>query len=38
LRTLARHRNVVQDLLFAVNLIPDGTVEIRVGDEISMFD
>jgi hypothetical protein len=46
LRTLARHRNVDQRLLFAVNLIPDGidgidgTVlgEIAVGDEITVLD
>ncbi len=38
LHTLARHRNVNQALLFAVNLIPDGTGEIRVGDEVVLLD
>lgn len=37
LRTLARHRNVEQGLLFGVNLIPDGTGEIRVGDEVTVL-
>jgi uncharacterized protein YcbX len=36
LRTLARHRNVDQDLLFGLNLIPDGTGEIAVGDEVEI--
>lgn len=34
LRTLAKHRNVDQKLLFGVNLIPDGTGAIRIGDEV----
>jgi uncharacterized protein YcbX len=38
LRTLARHRNVNQGLLFGVNLIPDGPGEIALGDEISVLD
>ena len=38
LRTLGRYRNVEQDLLFAVSLIPDGTGGIRVGDEVSALD
>jgi uncharacterized protein len=36
LRTLGRHRNVGQKLLFGLNLIPDGTGEIRVGDEVAV--
>ncbi len=32
LRTLAKYRNVNQGLMFGVNLIPDGTGVIRVGD------
>jgi len=35
LRTLARHRNVDQRLLFATNLIPDGVGEIAVGDPVT---
>jgi hypothetical protein len=38
LRTLARHRNVDQGLLFGTNLIPDGTGEILVGDEVTILD
>ncbi|GIH12900.1 MOSC domain-containing protein [Rugosimonospora africana] len=38
LRTLARHRNVDQGLLFGLNLIPDGTGEIRVGDQVTVLD
>jgi uncharacterized protein len=34
LRTLARHRNVGQKLLFATNLIPDGAGTIAVGDPV----
>ncbi|HEU0239882.1 MAG TPA: MOSC N-terminal beta barrel domain-containing protein [Micromonosporaceae bacterium] len=34
LRTLARHRNVNQGLLFATNLIPDGTGPISVNDTV----
>jgi uncharacterized protein len=34
LRTLGRHRNIGRKLLFGLNLIPDGTGEIRVGDEV----
>jgi MOSC domain-containing protein len=37
-RTLARHRTVNQEMLFGVNLIPDGTGELRVGDEVSVPD
>ena len=37
LGTLARHRKIGQDLLFAVNLIPDGTGEIRVGGEVAVI-
>ena len=36
LRTLARYRNVDQQLLFAVNLIPDGPGYIRVGDAVEV--
>ena len=35
-RTLARYRTVNQEMLFGVNLIPDGTGAIRVGDEVSV--
>lgn len=38
LRTLGRHRNVRQKLLFGLNLIPDGTGEIGVGDEVEVVD
>lgn len=34
LRVLARYRNVDQKLLFGVNLIPDGTGHLRVGDAV----
>ena len=34
LRTLARHRNRDQSLLFATNLIPDGVGSIAVGDPV----
>ncbi len=36
IRTLARHRRPVSDTLFAINLIPEGTGTIRVGDEVSV--
>jgi uncharacterized protein len=36
LRTLGRHRNIGRKLLFGLNLIPDGTGEIRVGDEVEV--
>jgi len=38
LRTLARHRNIDRKLLFGLNLIPDGTGEIAVGDEVALLD
>jgi len=38
LRTLARHRRFGQALLFGLNLIPDGTGEIRAGDEVALLD
>jgi uncharacterized protein YcbX len=38
LRTLARYRNVDNRLLFGMNLIPDGTGEIRIGDEVTIVD
>jgi uncharacterized protein YcbX len=34
LRTLGRYRNVDQGLMFAVNLIPDGTGTVAVGDVV----
>ena len=37
LRTLGRYRNVEADLLFATNLIPDGTGEISVGDHVEVL-
>ena len=36
LRTLGRHRNVDQELLFALALIPEITGTITVGDEITV--
>jgi hypothetical protein len=38
LRTLARHRNIGQGLLFGLNLIPDGTGDIALGDEVTILD
>jgi len=35
LRTLARHRNIEQGLRFLVNLIPDSTGTIAVGDAVT---
>jgi uncharacterized protein len=35
-RTLARYRLVDQKMVFGLNLIPDGTGELRVGDEVSV--
>jgi uncharacterized protein len=35
-RSLARYRNVNQELVFGLNLIPDGTGPIRLGDEVSL--
>ncbi|GAB3138713.1 MOSC domain-containing protein [Micromonospora sonneratiae] len=37
LRTLGRHRNVDQGLLFGLNLVPDGTGEVHVGDEVRLL-
>jgi uncharacterized protein len=37
LRTLGRHRNRDRKLLFGLNLIPDGTGEIGVGDEVEFL-
>jgi MOSC domain-containing protein len=37
-RTFARYRTVDQEMLFGVNLIPDGTGELRVGDEVAVLD
>jgi uncharacterized protein len=36
LRTLGRYRNVNQLLLFGLNLIPDGTGQISIGDEVEV--
>jgi uncharacterized protein len=36
LRTLGKHRNIGRKLLFGLNLIPDGTGELRVGDEVEV--
>jgi uncharacterized protein YcbX len=36
LRTLGKHRNVAQKLLFGTNLIPDGTGRIAVGDPVTL--
>ncbi len=35
LRTLARHRNVNQGLMFATNLIPDSPGRVAVGDPVA---
>lgn len=35
LRTLSRYRNVDQQLLFAVNMIPDEVGTVRVGDDVA---
>jgi len=37
-RTLARYRLIDQELMFGMNLIPDGTGEIRVGDDVMIVD
>ncbi|MEV1144724.1 MOSC N-terminal beta barrel domain-containing protein [Micromonospora sp. NPDC049799] len=34
LRTLARHRSVQQKVLFGLNLVPEGTGQVSVGDEV----
>jgi len=36
LRTLGRYRNIDQKLLFGLNLIPETTGEIRVGDSVTI--
>lgn len=38
LRTLARYRNVGQQLLFGTNLVPDTVGEISVGDPVEVLD
>jgi uncharacterized protein len=38
LRTLARYRQWDQKLWFGLNLIPDGTGELRVGDEVTVIE
>jgi uncharacterized protein YcbX len=37
-RTLARYRNIDQELLFGMNLVPDGTGELRVGADVVVVD
>ncbi|MGH8827398.1 MAG: MOSC domain-containing protein [Jiangellaceae bacterium] len=37
LRTLARHRRRDSKVLFGINLIPDGTGTIRVGDPVTVL-
>lgn len=37
LRTLGRHRNVGQKLLFGANLIPDGRGSVRPGDPVEVL-
>jgi uncharacterized protein YcbX len=37
LRTLGRHRNVNQRLLFATLLVPEGPAQVRVGDAIEQL-
>lgn len=36
IRTLARHRRPATDTLFAVNLVPEGSGTLRVGDPVSV--
>jgi uncharacterized protein YcbX len=38
LRTLGRMRNINQELLFGMNLIPDNTGTLRVGDPVELID
>ncbi|WP_319461678.1 MOSC domain-containing protein [Micromonospora sp. RTP1Z1] len=38
LRTLARHRNIGQKLLFGLHLVSDGPGEINVGDPVTLVD
>jgi uncharacterized protein YcbX len=38
LRTLARYRRWDERVWFGLNLIPDGTGEVRVGDEVTVTD
>jgi uncharacterized protein len=38
LRILARYRSVGQRLLFGMNLIPDGTGPISIGDPVTLID
>jgi uncharacterized protein YcbX len=38
LRTLARYRRWDHKVWFGLNLIPDGTGEVRVGDEVTVID
>lgn len=37
LRTLARYHRRDQEALFGINLIPDQTGQVRVGDEVEIF-
>jgi hypothetical protein len=34
LRTLGRHRNVAQKLLFATNLVPENVGTVAIGDPV----
>jgi len=38
LRTLGRHRNIDQKLLFGMNLIPDSLGTLTVGDRVELID
>ncbi|MCM0675193.1 MOSC domain-containing protein [Micromonospora phytophila] len=38
LRTLARHRNVGQKLLFGLHLVPEGAGRVTVGDPVTVDD
>ncbi|MBY8872437.1 MOSC domain-containing protein [Micromonospora sp. PLK6-60] len=36
LRTLARHRNIDQQLLFGLHLVPEGTGQVAIGDPVAV--
>jgi uncharacterized protein YcbX len=38
LRTLARHRNIGQKLLFGLHLVPEGPGRVAVGDPVTLID
>ncbi|MFC4145686.1 MOSC domain-containing protein [Micromonospora mangrovi] len=38
LRTLARHRNIGQKLLFGLHLVPEGPGRVAVGDPVTLVD